>query len=109
MSEKEITDLRGTAGIEQIIEHYPALIEKLAEMEHERWARWQQWLHSQCIRQEIFERETGNLIIPRHLVERWTRQIKTPYSELSEREKESDRKEVYVYLPGIFYVLGVKP
>ena len=33
------------------------------------------------------------LLIPQELVERWQRQIATPYSALSEREKDSDREE----------------
>ena len=37
-------------------------------------------------------------------VERWERQVATPYAELSEREKESDRKEArdIVRLLGLF-------
>ena len=32
-------------------------------------------------------------------VERWRKQIATPYNQLSETEKESDRKESRSYLP----------
>lgn len=106
---KIITDGSSAEDLEVIKKNYMGLIEILAEMEHARWARWQQWVHSQCIKQELFGEKTGNLIIPKHLVERWERQIKTPYPELTEGEKQMDRFEVYSYLPGIFYVLGVKP
>lgn len=39
------------------------------------------------------------------LIKRWERQIDTPYSELSEAEKESDRKESRNYLPIIDNIL----
>lgn len=40
-----------------------------------------------------FDRETGAIIIPREFVERWQRQMNTDYKDLSEPEKDSDRKE----------------
>ncbi len=78
-------------------------IEKGAALEHARWGRWQKHLHSKCeeIRHaggtdaEIFE----GLLIDADDVERWERQIATDYADLSEQEKESDRKEVREYLP----------
>src|SRR3546814_15507264 len=72
------------------------LIEKLAAIEHERWAHWQSYLHEQCVRQE-----DGSLIIPAKLAERWEKQIATPYTSLSDEEKNSDREQVYRYLPDI--------
>jgi len=69
------------------------LIEKLADVEHERWAHWQRYLHSKCVRAS-----DGSLTIPPELVLRWELQIDTPYSELSEEEKESDRDQVRRYL-----------
>jgi len=70
------------------------LREQLAAIEHERWAHWQQWMHAQCQRHE-----NGSLTIPASLVERWERQIATPYADLTEREKDSDRQQVDRYLP----------
>lgn len=70
------------------------LMSRLAEVEHERWAHWQRYLHDQCV-----QGEDGALIIPAELVERWSTQIDTPYSELSEAERESDREQVRRYLP----------
>lgn len=67
--------------------------EKLAAIEHERWADWQKYLHSKCIR------ESTGLLIPATLVKQWERQIATPYAELSEKEKESDREQVLRYWP----------
>lgn len=71
----------------------PELIEQLAAIEHERWADWQRYMHSKC---ESYS--DGGLWIPAELVEHWERQIATPYAELSEREKESDREQVRRYL-----------
>lgn len=70
----------------------PSRFEQLAAMEHERWSGWQQYLHSKC---EV--QPDGSLLIPAGLVERWERQIATPYDQLSEREKENDRMEVRKY------------
>jgi uncharacterized protein with von Willebrand factor type A (vWA) domain len=70
----------------------PVLFEKLAEIEHQRWAHWQKYMHSKGIRNE-----DGSLTIPAFFVEQWERQIKTPYSELSEKEKDSDRDQVMKY------------
>ena len=68
------------------------LFEKLAAIEHERWADWQKYMHDVCHRIA-----TGALIIPAPLVRQWERQIATPYAELSEKEKESDRDQVRRY------------
>lgn len=70
------------------------LIEQLAEKEHASWARWMDYLFSRC----PFT-EKGDALIPRELVERWQRQIDTPYAHLSEQEKQSDRNEVTHILP----------
>src|SRR5690606_24987196 len=72
------------------------LLEALAALEHERWAHWQRYLHDQCER-----RDDGALVIPAELATRWAMQMSTPYAELSEEEKASDREQVYRYLPTI--------
>ena len=64
------------------------MLEALADLEHDRWGHWQSYLHSQCIKNK-----DGSLTIPKELVDRWERQISTKYSELSEKEKDNDRKE----------------
>lgn len=61
-----------------------ALIEKLAEIEHERWGRW----HKHAAR-------NWNVA----MVSSWNQQADTPYHQLSEQEKDSDRKEVMRYWP----------
>lgn len=84
-------------------------IEKGADLEHERWVKWQAYMFSKCFDHTVISLNattkqyedipTGNLVIPRELVNRWMAQIDTPYSKLSEKEKESDRIEVRKYLP----------
>ena len=69
------------------------LIETLAAIEHQRWSRWQQYMHSKGVRND-----DGSMVIPADLVRRWEQQIASPYAELSETEKESDREQVMEYL-----------
>jgi hypothetical protein len=73
--------------------------EKLAAIEHARWARWQAYVFSKG----SFD-ACGQFTLPVDLVARWHRQIETDYTNLSESEKESDRKEVHEYLK----VLGIE-
>jgi len=53
------------------------LREKLAALEHEQWAHWTRYMLDHLTPDNV---------------EQWRRQIDTPYGELSEREKESDRE-----------------
>ena len=53
------------------------LRERLAALEHEQWAHW--------------TRHLLDHLTPEN-VERWRRQIDTPYERLSEAEKRSDRE-----------------
>jgi len=84
-------------------------IEKGADLEHERWSGWQKYLHSLCyphtlnslnaVTKQYEDIQTGGLVIHRDRVEHWERQIATPYSELTEKEKEYDRIETRKYVP----------
>jgi hypothetical protein len=80
------------------------LLETLASAEHQRWSHWQRYMHSKCIPQG----DDGALLIPADLVKHWEKQITTPYSELTEEEKESDRDQVRKYLPLIIDALSKK-
>ncbi len=66
------------------------LREQLAAIEHERWADWQKYCH-RVLRDNNPSPEQGDIL------ERWDRQIETPYAELSEAEKQSDREQVDRY------------
>lgn len=50
--------------------------ELLAELEHQQWAHWTDYML--------------NNLSPEN-IKRWKEQIKTPYSMLTEKEKDSDR------------------
>lgn len=77
------------------------VFEALAAIEHERWAHWQRYVHDHCEQQP-----DGSLLIPADLARQWSTQIETPYSDLSEAEKNSDRDQVRRYLPTIVEVLA---
>jgi len=62
--------------------------EKLADYAHSSWSHWMKYLFSKSE-----EQDDGSVVIPKDLVERWKRQMKTSYSELPEKEKASDRDE----------------
>lgn len=64
------------------------LREELADYAHQAWSHWMKYLFKKSS-----ESEDGVVIIPDDLVLRWKRQIETQYNDLTEKEKESDRKE----------------
>lgn len=70
------------------------LVEALADKAHASWAHWMEYLFSKCLTDDL-----GEMIIPAHLVKHWQRQIDTPYADLSESEKQSDRDEVAKIMP----------
>ena len=56
------------------------IIEELADLEHQQWAHWTEYMLNNLTDENI---------------KRWKQQIKTPYSELTEKEKASDRGWAY--------------
>ena len=64
------------------------LREALATYAHEAWSKWMRYLFSQCTPQP-----DGSLLIPVYNVNRWRRQLNTPYAELPEGEQKSDLVE----------------
>jgi len=53
------------------------LLEKLAELEHKQWSHWVMYMLKNLTKENV---------------DRWKRQLGYTYSELSEKEKESDRE-----------------
>ncbi len=90
-----------TGSLEKALDE---LLETLASVEHERWSHWQRYMHSKCVPQG----DDGALLIPADLVKHWEKQIATPYSELTDVQKESDREQVRKYLPLIVDALCKK-
>ncbi len=64
------------------------LPEALAALAHEQWSGWVEYQFSKG----TFN-EDGTWTMPARAVERWKRQMNTPYDDLPEREKDTDREE----------------
>jgi hypothetical protein len=62
--------------------------EKLAGYAHESWSGWMKYLF-----EKSQKNADGTVTIPKWAVDRWERQAATPYCELPETEKISDRDE----------------
>ena len=63
-------------------------IEILAKYAHKSWSGWTKYMLGKCLK-----RWPGDAHMPREFVDRWTRQMNTPYEDLPESEKEPDRVE----------------
>ena len=64
------------------------LREPLADVSHDIWSHWMRWMFTTG----AFN-DDGTWTMPAALVERWKRQMETSYTELTEREKDSDREQ----------------
>jgi len=76
-------------------------------LEHEQWAHWTKYMIKKLEKDAGPE---GLLIGCVPTLQRWKKQIKTPYSKLSEKEKESDRewaKKVIALLENREYDIAV--
>ena len=69
------------------------LREKIAQLAHEQWSGWMDYLFSKG----VFNPD-GTWTMPVEFVERWQRQARTPYAELSSPEQDSNRKEADKFL-----------
>jgi len=66
------------------------LRETVAQLCHAQWAGWMEWMFEKV---SLVLKEPPDPEYPETWIARWQRQMKTPYSYLSEQEKESDRRE----------------
>ena len=67
--------------------------EKVAELAHDQWSGWMEYLFEKCS-----DNEDGSVNIPLKLVKRWKKQMENNYENLSEEEKDSDRKEAKKFI-----------
>lgn len=70
--------------------------ERIASLCHKQWAGWMKYLFSQCIQYNPYDQPLdlrGCYIMPRWAVGRWKRQMKDDYTELTQKEQESDLRE----------------
>lgn len=77
-----------------LVEKLEGRMEKYAELEHVRWAKWQNYLHSHL----TWNNDIQAWVLPHEWKDRWQMQINKPYEMLSEKEKESDREQVRPYI-----------
>ena len=63
------------------------LLEILAEKQHEIWVAWMKFMFENGGASDGYDHWT----MWRDKRDRWLRQMATPYAELSEKEKQSDR------------------
>ena len=79
-------------------------VEEFASLEHDRWSRWQSYLHSKLYEIGTEQDVSYNYhlkVLPTENWQRWERQINTKYADLSEEEKQSDRVQVYPYIEAL--------
>lgn len=62
--------------------------EELAALAHEQWSGWVKYMFK-C----MTHNDDGTSTVPEWACQRWVRQMYTPYADLPENEKESDRTE----------------
>jgi hypothetical protein len=76
------------------------LKQKLAAIEHQRWADWQEYMFD-CAVTSGTDEGIGYRVLgwPKEQYDNWKRQIETPYAELSDKEKASDMEQVDRYWP----------
>lgn len=64
------------------------LVEKIAELCHDQWSGWMKYFLGKC-----HYDSNGNIVIHRDYVDSLKLQINAKYKELSEIDKDKDRRE----------------
>jgi hypothetical protein len=72
------------------------LREELAKLCHDQWSGWMQYVFSKLY--PMGGKHKGGYRMRVIEAERWTRQMNTPYADLSDAEKDSDRAEADRFL-----------
>ena len=67
------------------------LVDTIADFMHMQWSHWQKHVHSQMIKENVGEK-WYYMTLSEEQHKYWERQMNTPYSELTEKEKDSDRE-----------------
>lgn len=80
------------------------IVERVADEVHQVWCMWMEYMFKQGTHKQTTHAVFGKYspekvwVMPEDKLERWTRQMKTDYQDLSEEEKESDREIAQKYL-----------
>jgi hypothetical protein len=74
---EDMLKFKGIAEEATLMDMTTPIRERLATPEHEQWAHWTRYLLDHLTPENV---------------ERWRKQIDTPYDRLSESEKQSDRE-----------------
>ena len=87
--------------------------ERVANLCHEQWSGWMKYLFGKCEEEVLThtyvlasERKT---IIPKEFVDRWKRQMATPYGKLFPKEQDSDHTEADKFLSVFLDILKSQP
>ena len=81
-------------------ERYPLMRETIAAVQHEIWTHWME-----CLIAQGEDGYVDRIAIPAEVARRWRRQMDTPYADLSEEEKESDRDQAEKVMAAIFKLM----
>ena len=90
---QEAIDMYPNIFRKELVKESMDVMEPMADQEHDSWARWMEHLFKKSEKND-----DGTVTIPKDKVDRWEKQMKTDYKDLSPSEKESDRKEVRKFL-----------
>lgn len=97
------------AELEKLEKEQVQDLEVWAAAEHECWSNWMKYMFSKGDKElqasargygykgDYTLTPTGRWCMPIELEDRWKRQMITPYAELTEKEKQSDRDVVMKY------------
>jgi len=80
------------------IDEMDAPVEAMADEVHQVWANWMVYMFNQGHVDLVHSYQIGAWVMPPEKVERWHRQMTTPYDQLSESEKVSDREIAQKYI-----------